>query len=207
MQSVVPLEALDGISYVVSRDGTIGAIGAIKWNDFACQNGGPELLDKCIIGRNLFDFVSGADVRSHIRHILYELSTRRRPACALPLRCDAPAQLRNLRQSITPIFEANECHSFLFQCVELHSRQRPSIDLYDFKVRAKQDLSLPLIVMCSWCLRIQSAASTTDRWITAENYYAAGGRSEVRISHGICEACVEVAFPSSVQKKGRPEQL
>jgi hypothetical protein len=67
MLSVVPLEALD------VHDGTIGAVGAPSRNDFACQNGGPELLDKCIIGRNLFDFVSGADVQSHIRRILYEL--------------------------------------------------------------------------------------------------------------------------------------
>jgi hypothetical protein len=200
MRSAVPLNALDGISYVVTLDGTIDAIGVTHWNDFARQNGGDELLDKGVIGRNLFDFVSGADVRSHIRRILSELSTRRRPACILPLRCDAPAQLRNLRQSITPIFRANECRCFLFQAVELYSRQRPSIDLYDFKARFRQNLSLPLIVMCSWCLRIQSAGSTTDRWITAENYYAAGGQSEVRISHGICEACVEVAFPRSHQE-------
>jgi hypothetical protein len=153
MLSAVPLDALDGISYVISRDGTIGAIGATRWNDFACQNGGPELIDKCVIGRNLFEFVSGAEVQSQIRRILSELSTRRRPVFVLPMRCDAPAQLRNLRQSITPIFEANKCSSFLFQSVELHSCQRPSIDLYDFKACFRQDLSLPLIVMCSWCLR------------------------------------------------------
>jgi hypothetical protein len=51
MLSVVPLESLDGVSYVASHDGTIGAVGATRWNDFACQNGGSELLDKFIIGR------------------------------------------------------------------------------------------------------------------------------------------------------------
>jgi hypothetical protein len=201
MLPAVPLNALDGISYIVSRDGAIDAIGAARWNDFACENGAPELVDKCVIGRNLFDFVSGADVQSHIRRVLSELSTRRRPVCVLPLRCDGPAQLRNLRQSITPIFEANECRRFLFQSVELHSRQRPPIDLYDFKARVTQDLSLPLIVMCSWCLRVQSAEARARRWITAEKYYAAGGQSQVRISHGICNACVEVAFPRSAAKK------
>jgi hypothetical protein len=192
---VVPLNALDGIAYVISRNGTIGAIGAAHWNKFARENGAPELHDKRVIGRNLFDFVSGTDIRSLIREILSGLADRRRAACVFPMRCDAPSLVRNLRQSITPIFKGNECRSFLIQSVELGSRQRPPIDLYDFRARLREDLGLPLIIMCSWCLRIQGSGSDADRWLTPERYYAAGGRSQVRISHGICEACVLSAFP------------
>jgi hypothetical protein len=31
MLSVVPLESLDGVSYVASHDATIGAVGATQW--------------------------------------------------------------------------------------------------------------------------------------------------------------------------------
>jgi hypothetical protein len=196
MSSAVHLDALDGVSYVIFPDGTISAVGTARWNKFACENAAPELLDDRVVGRNLFEFVSGADAHSHIRRLLAELSAERREVCVAPLRCDAPARLRYMRQAITPIFEGHECRGFLFQSIELESHQRPPID--DFKEhrrRTGEFTSLPLVVMCSWCLRVQSP--TGDCWMRAEDYYAAGGRSGVRISHGICETCVRIAFPDT----------
>ena len=76
------------------------------------------------------------------------------------------------------------------QC--LHSQQRPPIGLYDFKrlqKLAKEDSDLPIVTMCSWCQRAQYAPTGGDDWVSAEDYYEAGGRSEVRIRHAICEDC------------------
>ena len=194
MLPTVHLDALDGISYLTHLDGTIGAIGAARWNVFARENGAPDLLDHCVVGRNLFDFVSGAEVQSSLRQIMRELAVRGRAAYVVPFRCDAPDRLRNMRQSITPVFGDNQCRGFLFQSVELESYQRPPIDLYDFKARmqrATEDRTLPIVVICSWCLQVRSPTVTADNWMSAEEYYAAGGRSDVQISHGICKVCAD----------------
>lgn len=188
----VQLDSLDGISYLTQADGTIAAVGASRWNVFAHENDAPELLDQFVVGRNLFDFLSGVEVKSHLKQIMGELAARVRPACVMPFRCDAPDRLRNMRQSITPVFRESQCWGFLFQSVELESHLRPPIDLYDFKARMKraaEDRALPIIAMCSWCLQVRSATVTANDWVKAEEYYAAGGRSDVQITHGICKVC------------------
>jgi hypothetical protein len=50
--------------------------------------------------------------------------------------------------------------------------------------------------MCSWCQRLKCEHITGNDWTEAEDYCAAGGRSRVRISHGICEGCAEIAMRS-----------
>ena len=83
---------------------------------------------------------------------------------------------------------------FLFQSVELNSEQRPPIDLFKFqeiKVRAGQEPDLPTIAMCSWCQKVRHEPTGGSRWLEAEDYYAAGGRSRVRISHSICDECFD----------------
>ena len=99
---------------------------------------------------------------------------------------------------MTPIYSGGICTGFLFQSVELDSRQRPAIDLFDISAidqRARPDY--PLIIMCSWCQRFHYPPVTGKDWLEAEAYYAAGGTSKVRISHGICDDCLEATDPSN----------
>ena len=181
-------------SYVILPDGTIGAVGAARWNKFACENAAPELLDDRVVGRNLSNSCP-ARMRIHISGDFWPNCPPSAARCAsrhyVAMRRLACGICARLSRRSSRAMNADSSQS-----IELESHQRPPIDLYDVKEHRRRTgkfTSLPLVVMCSWCLRVQSP--TGDCWITAENYYAAGGRSEVRISHGICEACVKIAFP------------
>jgi hypothetical protein len=57
------LDAVDGIAYAVDAENRIVAVGRRRWDRFAVENGAPELRAEKIIGRNLFEFVSGSEVR------------------------------------------------------------------------------------------------------------------------------------------------
>ncbi len=187
------LDAMDGLTFETDRNGIIQSIGTNNWNAFAMQNGAPELNADAVIGRNLFDFIEGVEVQNELRRIMERIAQDPNWAWVLPFRCDAPDRERNICQSLKPIFSGHVCTGFFFQSVEQHSQLRPPINLYDFKrlrKLAKEDSHLPVVQMCSWCQRVHAVADG-DNWISAEDYYAAGGRSEVRISHAICDECLE----------------
>lgn len=188
---------MDGLVFETDRTGIIRAIGENSWNSFASENGAPELSANAVIDRNLFDFIEGDQVRDQIRQILERISHDPNWAWVLPFRCDAPDRRRNICQSLRPVFKGNVCTGFLFHSFYQFSWQRPPIGLYDFKRLqrlAKENRDLPSVMMCSWCQRVQSSQVGEGNWISAENYYAGGGQSDVRLSHGICEECLETTL-------------
>lgn len=196
MPNTISLEALDGISFVTNPEGTITAVGASNWNAFASANGALELIDQLILGNSLFEFISGQEVQAQLKDVMKKISVGIYSRWAMPFRCDSPDRQRNMRQSITPIRASGACVGMLFQSIELHSEQRPQISLFDFREierRAAQEPDLPTIAMCSWCQRVRQEPTSGTEWVEAEVYYAAGGSSHVRISHGICDNCFETA--------------
>ncbi len=191
------LEQEHGLVFVTERDGTISDIGAKNWNAFAKQNGAPELQAERVIGRNLFDFIQGEQVRDQFHKVLDRISENPNWSWVLPYRCDSPERERAMCQSLRPIFSGDRCTGFIFHSVEQHSRRRPPIDLYDFKAiekSARGDRTLPIVNMCSWCQRVRCPSVGGDDWLKAEDYYAAGGSSNVRLKHGICEECLETTI-------------
>jgi hypothetical protein len=193
MADMSHLEAMDGLTFETDRNGFIQCIGTSNWNAFAVQNGAPELDAVAVIGHNLFDFIEGAEVQDQLRRIMDQIAQNPNWSWVLPFRCDAPDRERGICQNLRPIFSGQKCTGFTFQSVEQYSRQRPPIDLYDFKKLrklAKDGSDLPVIQMCSWCQRVHSLGDGAN-WVSAEDYYVAGGRSEVRISHAICDDCLQ----------------
>ena len=191
------LDSLDGLVFETDRNGTILATGGQNWNAFAAENGAPELLSDAVIGQNLFNFIEGKAVRDQIRKILDRISQDPNWAWVLPFRCDAPQCHRNILQSLRPVFSEEGCTGFVFHSFHQSSRQRAPIGLYDFKRHrelAKEHPSLPSVIMCSWCQRVQFPPVAGTNWVTAEVYYARGGQSDVRLSHGICEDCLETTL-------------
>ena len=63
------LDAMDGIAYAVDAENRIVAVGRRRWDRFAVENGAPELRADSIIGRNLFEFVSGPELRQAYRDL------------------------------------------------------------------------------------------------------------------------------------------
>lgn len=183
---------MDGIVFTTDREGVIQDIGENNWNLFASENGAPELMAEAIVGRCLFDFISGSQVRDALQRIMGRVSEDPNWSWVIPCSCDAPARKRHQRQCLRPVFSETDCVGFLFQTVEIGSQQRPPIGLFDFKrLRgfAEVGIERPTVLMCSWCQRVCYEPISMDNWISAEDYYAASGSSDVQLSHGICDDC------------------
>ena len=188
------IDVLDGISFATDCSGTINAIGTRNWNAFACANDTLNLDAAAVIGSNLFDHISGNDVQSNLRNILQRLSVHPDCSWAMFFHCDAPDVKRRMRQSVRPIFTNEDCNGFLFQSIELDIKRRPPIDLFDFKQMEQQhaeNKNLPLVTMCSWCQRVRFDPISNE-WLEAESYYSSGGKSNVRLTHSICEPCLSI---------------
>lgn len=192
------LDAMEGVAYVVRSDGRILAYGRRRWDQFAAENKGEALLDPdAVLGRNLFDCMAGETLkRSYRQWIAAVLRTKASYPATFKYRCDSPTERRELRMSISRIETADE-PAVLFQSVLLDTRARPPINIYDFDAlsRAAQERrTLPIVALCSFCQRLRwppgAQPSGPSTWIEAEQYYARGGRSEVAVSHSICEDCL-----------------
>ena len=191
---MVQLEQENGLVFETERDGTISDIGAVNWNAFATENGAPELLAENVLGKNLFDFIQGEQVRHQFRKVLTKISENPNWSWVLPYRCDSPERERAMCQSLRPIFKDTHCTGFIFHSFEQYSRCRPPIALYDFKTMKKSaegDPTLPAVSICSWCQQVRCPEVSGENWLDAEDYYAAGGRSNVRLKHEICLQCLE----------------
>jgi len=185
---------MDGIAFVTDQEGVIQAIGESNWNFFAKENAAPELSSDMVIGKCLFDFIEGPQVKRALQKIMERISEDPNWCWVISCSCDAPDRKRHQRQYLRPLFRQNRCAGFLFQAIERSSQLRPPMGLFEFK-RLKSSASLrtdlPKVLMCSWCQRIQYKPISGDRWIEADVYCAAKGSSDVQLSHGICDSCAE----------------
>ena len=185
------LDALEGVAYVVDCDGAIVALGEHNWRSFAASGNAADILAPgAVIGRNIYEFITGDDVRAYYRERLRRLSFEQGTGMATRIRCDAPSVKRELRLSVMPIWIESSVRGFLFQSIVMNETVRPPIDLFDFQARARttMDDMRPIVRMCSICQRLESP-SANGVWVEAAEYYQRGGEADVRLSHGICQTC------------------
>lgn len=194
MQSMITsaqtmIDALAGVAYATDSEGRIELIGRRGWSLFAADSGAPEVADRDLfIGRHLFDFVAGDDVRAAYAR-LFQRIRQGEPQIVVPCHCDGPAVVRDMRLSITPLRHGRALRGFLFQSLPVSERTRPPMPLYEFcHVGLPHPETAPLLGMCSLCERV-CLADDGESWVEAEVYYAKGGTSHVRISHTVCPSC------------------
>ena len=188
------LDAVEGVAYAVDREGVILACSRRQWDAFLVRNNGPDALRAgTIVGRNLFDFIAGGDVAGRYRSWLRSLAADDRGPLTFVFRCDAPGERREMRMAVTRLERCERLEGFLFQSTVLAAEARPPLNVYDAEglIEAGQrDASRPVVLMCSFCLRLRwPVTAALERWVEAEEYYRLGGASRVRISHGICADC------------------
>jgi hypothetical protein len=192
------LDAVDGIAYAIDAENRIIAVGRRRWDRLVVESGAPELRADKIIGRNLFEFVSGPELRQAYRKLADRVIATGEPE-VIAARCDSPGVARELRLSVAPLRLGGERPGLLFQARIVGETARPPLDLFDFKAllsALRQEADLPIVAMCSFCQQVRRPGSTEeDDWVTAEEYYRLGGASRVRISHGICADCDAARFP------------
>ncbi len=188
------LDALQGIAFVIDRDGNISSIGSKHWDAFACHNDAPDLRADTLIGQNLFDYVSGADLKEQLKQVVARVVDRPDTQLVLDFRCDAPARLRRIRQTISALPGSGTKDEVLFQSVEVEAHDRPPINLFrrhrDLPLDTKDDR--PIVRLCSWCQRVQFAPIGGDDWLDTEEFARKGGPDQTRITHCICDDCFKL---------------
>ena len=108
------LDAMDGIAYAVDAEYRIVAVGRRQWERFAVESGAPELRADKIIGRNLFEFMTGPELRQAYRDLADRIASTGEPA-VIAARCDSPGIARELRLSIAPLCLGDKGPGLLFQ--------------------------------------------------------------------------------------------
>jgi len=184
------MDALAGVAYAIDLDGRITSIGRRGWRLFAVESGSPELADTDpFIGCPLLDYITGTDVRAAYERLL-ERVRRGEPLVALPCHCDGPAVAREMRMTISPLKRGRALQGYLIQSIPVSEHTRPPIQLFAFATEHYPD-TVPLLGMCSLCERVCAADGDKSgaTWMEAEQYYARGGSSRVRISHTVCPDC------------------
>ena len=120
------LEAMDEVAYAVDASGTIRQVGHTRWREFAAAGGAPSLADPArVIGRSLFAFILGEEVRESYLRIHDLILSGRRARIAFPFRCDAPDLRRDMWMTVTPIRSGGEPVGILYRSAVRSSEPRP----------------------------------------------------------------------------------
>lgn len=189
------LDALEGVAYIVDLDGCILAIGNSNWNDFAADNGTADLTGISVVGRSIYACISGRDVRESYKTFADVITKREEASISFQYRCDAPEIRRDMRLCISPIKENNEIVALLYQSLVIAEQDRPRINLFDPAKMSAMALVPPgatITTVCSYChdvLLVCPDSENPEAWVEPEEYYRAGGISDVWVSHGICPGC------------------
>jgi hypothetical protein len=184
------LDALDGVAYWTDAAGVIEGAGARSWAAFT-EAAEADLPLSSVVGRNLFDVIAGDDVRGVYRTLHDEVLHQRRHRATFAFRCDAPEIKRDMRMTMGPLRRGDEVVGVLYHSQIISARQRPPMHLlsyHDAPVAVAAD-SRPIVTMCSFCHDLRWPGAS--EWVAPEVYYQRGGGSDVRLSHGVCEACFD----------------
>jgi len=202
MRSAPPLrhwgavvEALDEIAYVTDLQGTIISLNPAPWANFANANDSPELAAAdAVVGRPLESFFSGAPVVNQFKVLFAQVASGERDHIRYPYRCDAPESERAMRLCMSAIRdESGTPQAVLFQTVLLSEVERTAFNVISTISKNNLKTDLPVQSICSYCKRLEWPAESGN-WLEVEEYDAAGGSADVRLSHGACEPCVNTVL-------------
>ncbi len=183
------LSAVEGLAWIVDRDGVIVAVGSTPWNAFP---GNQQAKAEQVLGRQFLTCITGGEIQAVYRRFVEAVISRRTHRISFNYRCDAPAIERHMKLTISPVLVGGDVAAVLFHSQVMQENERPPIDLFDPDVMMrslKANTALPFITMCGFCQKIAWNGQGDAEWIEAEDYYRRGGSSKVCISHGICPAC------------------
>lgn len=131
---VYRLDAADTIAFV-----------SPEWLRFAAENEAPELTEAAVVGRPIWQFITGEETRVLYADLFRDL--RRRPAeIVVPFRCDSPALIRHMSLELRSWDGGEiECEGRL-----LRAERREPVDVLS-RWGERSAESLPV---CSLCRRL-----------------------------------------------------
>ena len=138
----------------------LDAADVVEWVDDAwlafAQANGTTLTRASVIGKSVWKFVQGSELRQLYRLVFASVRSQNRPA-TIPFRCDSPAERRHMKLVISSLEGDN-----LELCGHLEVEEhRSHIDLLDVNV-PRADTT---VTVCSICRRFQMDDTS---WVEAE---------------------------------------
>lgn len=130
------------------------------WDCFATANDAPELRQPDILGRSLWDFIHGDEVR-HLHRVLLERARKGNRILDLPFRCDSPEVRRFMLMDLWPLPD----DEVEYRCRVQYRELRPPVALFERHAPRKG----PLLRMCAWCRRVDIG---DDTWVEVEDAIA-----------------------------------
>ena len=166
--------------WTIDRENVITSVGG-DWDAFAAGNEAAALCGSGVVGRSLFEFIDGEETQRIYRLLLRRVRALDAPIL-VPFRCDSPEMRRDMRLEIEPLSE----RAIEFRGVLVAAEPRAHLRL----LARNAPRSEPLLVSCSFCLRIRLS---DDEWVEAEDAVVRLGllaRERIpRLAHGVCPAC------------------
>ena len=174
----------DAFVYGVDASDTIRSLGD-AWLAFARENGAPELTRDTVLGRSLWEFVTG-DTSRELYDLIFARVRRERQLVVLPFRCDSPERFRFMQLVVAPgSGAALELRGEL-----IREQARPYLPILD-RILPRSVEALP---MCSICLKIRIHGS---QWVEAEQAVERLSLFESArippLDYRVCEECARRA--------------
>ena len=166
------------LSYVLDAANLVVEIEG-PWDEFAAANGCPELTRAAVLGRSLFDFVTGADAREVVGLLL----ARARDAGSFDVgfRCDAPTRRRFMRLELRP----EPCGRVRSSSQLVREESRPAQPLLDPTIPRTD----AMLMICSWCKKVLVGDSWSEIEEAAREPTFLEADAFPRLTHGICPSC------------------
>jgi hypothetical protein len=144
--------------YWLDGDDTIIGVGS-TWDCFAGENDGHEVVAELVVGRSLWDFISGDPTRMWLSSLL-TLARLREETISRPYRCDSPTVKRFMNLEITR--DPGGVLKLSHHLVRVEAMHTPCT------VSPKSSPGKKMLQRCSVCNRFNASQG----WVEAEDLEA-----------------------------------
>jgi len=183
------------VDFTLNANDEIITVGH-DWDQFALENGAPELTGQQIMGQPLLDFVTGKVTRQFVLALLH-LVRYQQQSIHLHYRCDSANIRRFMLMSVSPQDSGNV--HFLHKLLGTEPRQRTVY--IATAIQRGQNTT----VRCSMCNLVKSKQA----WVEPDQLQSGNSRqsSELLVIYGICETCATLleSYDTSQSISKRPD--
>lgn len=151
-----------------------------NWLQFAELNGAAELSRAAVIGKSIWDYISGSTSLNLYRS-LFERARLENLRIKIPFRCDSPDLLRHMELEIDA---ESDGHLKLVGRLLRQENRSPNPSTDDLVRLPEQG-----ILMCSFCKRVQASGEWIEPEIVARKYDIFAETEAAKIEQSVCETC------------------
>ena len=170
------------LTYTLNSSDIIMSVGG-DWNQFARDNDADDMVAEHVVGRSLFDFVTGGEVVQMYHSLFRKARTQQRPL-SFTFRCDAPDCRRRMSFNIDPLPD----NGLRITTEAIEEQERHAQRLLNRNERRSNEY----VVVCAICSDVSTAEK---QWVSMEEESTRQGWLESefvpQLSHSYCPDCLE----------------